>query len=211
MRLRRVGQDIAGPADWSAYHERSGRGTVTSSSRPTVPFFQLLFNYANCPAGPDPSRLASRPGAGSIVKSTRTLRGILTNRPAPYVIEIAIPLGLNCKLLYRSLQMLHDFTSRLLLHPSSTWNLEDPSRIHRGCLPRGGCNSKLTIHLVARMRQCTRGYSGSPSFPVLVYERRKFCKIMQSSITCHFGAAGNREYIGTREHKLARREIGLTV
>lgn len=131
MRLRRVGQDIAGPADWSAYHGRSGRGAVVTSSvrssRPTVPFFQLLFNYANCPAGPDPSRLASRPGAGSIVKSTRTLRGILTNRPAPYVIEIAIPLGLNCKLLYRSLQMLHDFTSRLLLHPSSPWNLEDPS------------------------------------------------------------------------------------
>lgn len=57
-------EEIVVLPDWSAYHERSGRGSITSS-RPTVLSFQLLFNYANCPP-PSPGllRFASRPGSG---------------------------------------------------------------------------------------------------------------------------------------------------
>lgn len=72
-------EEIVVLPDWSAYHEHSGRGSITSS-RPTVLSFQLLFNYANCPP-PSPGllRFASRPGERRSL-SWNKLRGFQTNR-----------------------------------------------------------------------------------------------------------------------------------
>lgn len=70
-------------ADWSAYHECSGRGSVTSSpGQPFFPFdYYLITLIALRGTGTKSSRFANRFGGDPIVKSIRPLRGILTGRP----------------------------------------------------------------------------------------------------------------------------------
>lgn len=98
--------------DWSAYHEHSGRGPITSS-RPTVLSFQLLFNYANCPP-PSPGLSCDLPAAirgAAIVKLEETSRDPNESNSHECDYRHWIAMLIICWLIYSTLCKLSQFFS----------------------------------------------------------------------------------------------------